>query len=275
MIASAAPAAQMVSAKAGVVQYTEGNVFLDGKPLKPSQRSYSQMENGQSLRTSNGRAELLLSPNTYLRLGENGLLRIAQNQLEDTQLTLEQGCALIEVVEEIKGNRVRVHMAASSVEITKVGLYRLDSGSRELRVYGGEALAMKGNRTIAIKNGKMIRLDANLASAKFDASVADSLHKWAARRSFDLFDATKSSRKQRHWQPISMGWAHNSNYRMRFRSQRLFEEWAMNRQGRTTSAPNSEADLAAAQAQAQAAIAAAQEAAAAQQNAQSTSQPSR
>jgi hypothetical protein len=119
----------------------------------------------------------------------------------------------------------------------------------------------------------MIHLDGDLASAKFDAGVADSLHKWAARRSFDLFDATKSSRKQRHWQPISMGWAHNSGYRMRFRSQRLFEEWAMNRQGRTTPAPNSDADLAAAEAQA--AIAAAQAAAAAQQNVQPSSQPSR
>ncbi len=106
MFSVAAPAAQMVSAKAGVIQCTEGDVFLDGKPLKPSQRDYSQMETGQSLRTEKGRAELLLSPNTYLRLDENSSARLEQNRLEDTQLALEKGSALIEVVEEFKGNRV-------------------------------------------------------------------------------------------------------------------------------------------------------------------------
>ncbi len=107
MMAGAARAAQIVSARAGVIQCTEGDVFLDGKLLKLSERRYSQMENGQDLRTEKGRAELLLSPNTYLRLDENSSLRLERNQLEDTQLALGQGSALFEVVQEFKGNRVR------------------------------------------------------------------------------------------------------------------------------------------------------------------------
>ena len=62
--------------------------------------------------------------------------------------------------------------------------------------------------------------------AKFDAGAADSLHQWAARRSFELFSMDFSTRKQLHWQPVSMGWLWNSHYRMRFYSETFYSEWA-------------------------------------------------
>jgi hypothetical protein len=70
----------------------------------------------------------------------------------------------------------------------------------------------------------MVRLDSSLASSKTDANPGDPLHKWAAQRSFDLFIASLDFRKQTHWTPISSGWFHNSNYKIRFYSQRPFNE---------------------------------------------------
>jgi hypothetical protein len=214
----------VVSTKAGVIQYIEGEVFGEGKlPLEPPDR-YLQLENGQSLRTKQGRAELLLSPGAYLRLGENGLLRIEQNKLDDTQLTLVQGSALIEVVQQIKGNRIRLRFLTSVIEVMKAGLYRLDAASSELRVYGGAVQVASRNKKATIKTGRMVRLDGDLDPDKFDVDAADSLHEWAARRSFDLFAVSSKARTQMHWTPISSGWLRNFNYRMRFYSPLAYDE---------------------------------------------------
>lgn len=226
-IAGAVSAQQVVSTTAGIIQCVEGDVFLEGKLLQLPRLphgSYLQMENGQSLRTMQGRMELLLNSYIYLRLGENGLLRMEQNQLNDSQLALEQGSVLIEVVQELPGNRTRLRFSTGIVEIRKAGLYRLDAGSGEFRVYGGAALVTIGNRQKTIKTGRMVHLDGDFASPKFNANDADSLHQWAAQRSFNLFIASSESRKQLHWNPISLGWLRNSNYRMRFFSQLAFDE---------------------------------------------------
>jgi hypothetical protein len=121
-------------------------------------------------------------------------------------------------------------LSAAVVEISKAGLYRLDAGSHELRVYGGAALVTCGDKKVTTKSGRMAHLDGKLASSKFNANDTDSLHKWAAKRSFDLFTATYSTRKQIHWTPVSLGWLHNSNFRMRFHSQLAFDELTRDRQ---------------------------------------------
>jgi hypothetical protein len=230
MIAGAAPAQQVVGTKAGIIQYIEGDVFLDSGRLQLPSDKYRQMQNGQSLSTKQGRAELLLTPNIYLRLGENGSLRMEQNDFTDTQLALEQGSALIEAVEVIKGNRFRLSLAAGVVEISKAGLYRIDAGSSELRVYGGAAGVTCGNRKAIIKRRKMTRLDSNPRSSKFDAYVADSMHRWAGKRSFDLFIATGSTRKQPHWHLVGLGLLNNSNYHMTFFSELYISQWFIKQQ---------------------------------------------
>jgi hypothetical protein len=229
MITGITPAQQVVSTKAGIIQYIEGDVFWDNRRVQLLPDKYFQMQNGQSLSTKQGRAELLLTPNIYLRLGENGSLRVERNEFNDTQLALEQGSALIEAVEVIKGNRIRLSLSTTVVEINKKGLYRIDAGSSELRVYGGEAVVICANRKANIKSGGMTRLDGNPNSSKFDANVADSMHQWAGKRSFDLFIASTSTRRQSHWQPDASGWLCNSDYHLRLYSESYYAEWATNR----------------------------------------------
>lgn len=213
------PAQQLVSTRAGIVQYIEGGVFLDDRDLRLLPSKYHQMQNGQRLCLKQGRAELLLTPNIYLRLGENGSLRMDRNELNDTRLALEEGSSLIEAVEVIKGNRISVSVSACIVEISKPGLYRIDVHSSELRVYGGAAFVTCGKRRAAIKSGRMAPLNANPKSTGFDTNIADSLHQWAGKRSFDLFVATESTRKQPHWRPDALGWLYNTSYHLRFYSE--------------------------------------------------------
>jgi len=220
-----AQAQYVVSAKAGVIQFSAGEVFLDEKPVRLSKGDYEQMENGQILRTGRGFAELLLGTNVYLRLGTHSLLRMYQNRLIDTQLALDQGSAMVEVVEKAKESQIRIAFGAGLVEIKKKGLYRLDAGNREIRVYGGEARVAKRDRKEKIKKGKMACLEDGLKTSKFDADAIDPLHQWAALRSFVLFVDNPVTRTQPHWTHISLGWVKNYNYGLSFHSNEVYQEW--------------------------------------------------
>jgi hypothetical protein len=230
-IAEILPGQYAISTKAGVVQFIEGDVFLEDKPLQLPSGGCVQIENNQSLRTGqNGRAELLLNPNVYLRIGENSLLRMNSIKLLEPQLSLEQGSALLEVLEENRAQQIILHHAAGIVEIKNIGLYRLDAASGELHVYSGTAFIMREGQKTGIKSKRMIRLGKNLASTGFNTKKADALHLWAAKRSFDLFISNQKAYTTRHWLPLSMGWFINNNYRMRFFSEASKNIWMSEQQ---------------------------------------------
>jgi hypothetical protein len=224
-IPSAARAQKIVGVKAGILQSITGEVYLEGKRLKLPPNGHLQMQNGQLLTTKQGYAEVLLSPGAYLRLGEDSCVRMDDNQLSKTRIALEQGSALIEIVQEIEGNRITFAIAASIVDIERAGLYRLYALPGELRVYRGEAVVVKQGKTTAAKSGRVVHFAQGLPVRKFDTGVADSLHNWAARRSFDLFILTPETRKQTHWTPVSAGWLRNSAYRVNFYSEIFYLQW--------------------------------------------------
>jgi hypothetical protein len=223
LLAGVACAQLLVSGKSGMIQYVVGDVFLDGKSLNLSNGEYVQMDNGQSLLTGYGLAEMLVTANTYLRMGTYSLLKMERNRIVDTLLVLEKGSVLIEIVKRKKENRIQIRFAASVVEFKKNGLYRLDVLSHQLMVYGGEAQVMKGDKKTKVKSGRAVDLDTNLEPSRFDVSEADSLHYWAAIRSYVLFMSSPSARTQKHWPELSLGWRMNFNYRIRLHPEVLFE----------------------------------------------------
>jgi len=204
------PAQQFLAQKPESCNTSRRSV-LDGNLLQLPRGSYIQLEKGKSLSTGQGYLELVLNSDAYLRLGKDGLLRMEQNRLDDIQFVLERGSALIEVVDKTKG-RIRMSLSTGFVEIKKAGLYRLDAGPAELRVYGGAAVVANGNRKATIKSERMVRLDGDSASKKFDPNSVDALHQWAGQRSFGLFLANLgnsylanlSNSGQVHWKPVSL-----------------------------------------------------------------------
>ncbi|MCU1336198.1 MAG: hypothetical protein JWO19_1779 [Bryobacterales bacterium] len=217
-------AQKVVSARAGLITYLQGPAFVDGKRviLKPAR--FPQMENGETLSTSRGRAEILLAPGVVLRLSENAQVRMDDTQLADTRITLQRGDALIEIVQLPEGNRIQVKVTDTTTELTRPGLYRLgiaQNGTAEntFRVYGGEALVRSGLKTASVKRGMVVDLNPSLAVARFDRKQTDSLHAWAARRSFELFMGDPDARqKQTHWQPSGAGYVENKNFGVEFRA---------------------------------------------------------
>src|SRR6476661_2511034 len=123
LIGNALIAQRVVSARAGLITYLQGPAFVDGKRVVLKSTRFPQMKDGEVLSTGRGRAELLLSPGVVLRLAENSQLRLDNAQLTSTLVTLQQGEALIEVVQLAEGNRIQVGVGETSTELIRAGLY--------------------------------------------------------------------------------------------------------------------------------------------------------
>ena len=78
-----AGAQQLISAKSGLIHYTEGDVKIGDVPAGPNNAIYQSLANGKELAAGEGRAEMLLGPGQFLRLNENSTVRMESNRLED------------------------------------------------------------------------------------------------------------------------------------------------------------------------------------------------
>src|SRR5580700_7949429 len=154
----AAWAQYVVSARAGTIHYISGQVSVDGQPVPRTSLKFSMLQEGQVLRTGNGRAEVLLGPGVFLRLGERGALRMMDTRLEHAQIEVQQGTALVEVVEMSKGSDVHVVVGPTRTGFRGIGLHRFETGSNELRVFGGNAEVSAAGQTLEAGRGKVVHL---------------------------------------------------------------------------------------------------------------------
>lgn len=231
-------AQKVVSARAGLITLVQGFASLDNRRVALKATRFPQMKDGEALSTGRGRAEVLLAPGVILRLAENSRVRLTDTQLSDTQVEIEEGDALIEVLQLPEGGRIQIHLADTVTEFTRTGVYRFASVQKTLRVYGGEASVRSGSMTAVVKRGMKVSLDPGLALEKFDRKQTDALHNWAARRSFDLFMADPEARqKQNHWQSAGAGYMENKNFGVEFR---VYLRRRPLLQGATTGVPRAE-----------------------------------
>ena len=89
----------LISAKAGGVNVTEGSVRItrvDGRSEVLLRGD--QIEIGDKVETgANARAEILLNPGSYLRLGGDAAFEFKSTSLDDLQINISKGSAMFEV----------------------------------------------------------------------------------------------------------------------------------------------------------------------------------
>src|SRR5476649_147941 len=197
--AVSASAQPVVSAKSGLVAYVEGKVFVGGQPVTPSLTSFPDVKEDMTLRTEEGRAEILLSPGVFLRVGENSSFRMIANRLIDTRLEILTGSAVVEADEMAKDTNVTIVANKASILIAKHGLYRFDMEPARVKVFDGVASVTTGEQTAPVGAGRMLSLDNNTASVeKFDKEATDAFDRWSKRRAENVAMANVSSAKQVH-----------------------------------------------------------------------------
>jgi len=208
----------IISAKSGLIHYLDGRVLLDEQVLDTKLTTkFPDMKESSVLRTGEGRAEVLLTPGVFVRVGENSSLKMLDNRLASTRIELLNGSALVEVAELLSGNAIHLIYNDSTVSMPKKGLYRFDSDPAGLHVYDGEALVATGDQKIAVKEGRMLAFDGSSTVAKFDKEAGDPLHRWSSRRASYLSLASVSAAHSLHtlgtmW--TSGGWRYNPYFGM-------------------------------------------------------------
>jgi hypothetical protein len=180
----ALPQAYTISAKPGVVNYMEGNISLNGQPVSPGELRSTALNAGDVLSVNTGKAEVLLTPGVFLRLGNDTQVRMISPSLVDTQLELQRGEAMIEVDQVVKDCRISVLNHGASILIEKEGLYRLSAGDApRLAVIDGKAQVYLGDKKLDLGKGREVVLSELLKPEKFDRKKEDDLYAWSNIRS--------------------------------------------------------------------------------------------
>jgi hypothetical protein len=192
--ANSAWAQYVVSARAGTINFTTGQVLVDDRPAERRSTKFPTLKDGQLLRTNNSRAEILLGPGVFVRLGPHAALRMVNSRLEDTQIEIEQGAALVEVIEIANGDNLHVLLGGTSTTFRGIGLHRFDVDSGDLFVYGGHAEVSASGQTLQAARGHVIHLRELSGEGRFDPHEKDPLLQWAASRSFRLFISNPAAR---------------------------------------------------------------------------------
>src|ERR1700733_11436545 len=82
----AIPVVAASSAVPGTLNYVEGQVAVAGQTVTSHSVGSVQLEPNQVLETGQGRAELLLTPGVFLRVGDNSAVRLISPGLADTRV---------------------------------------------------------------------------------------------------------------------------------------------------------------------------------------------
>lgn len=188
--ASAVSQAYVISAKAGGVNFTEGKVAV---ARNDSRSGYlikgDQLQIGEKVSTgSEGRAEILLNPGSFVRLGENTEFEFVSTSLDDLKLKVMRGSAVFEL---IAGDEfiVTVETPKGGFKAIESGIYRVDvsaDGTAKLFVFGGRATVTDANASL-VKKGRKATIDNKTALVeKFDRDDRDALDIWSKSRAKEL-----------------------------------------------------------------------------------------
>src|SRR5258708_24904292 len=187
----------LISAKAGGVNYTEGEVTViraggtSGVLVKGD-----QLEIRDSVTAGeDGRAEILLNPGSYLRIGANSSFEFKTTSLDDLQIKLNSGSAMFEVFATDKF-RVGVVTPKEKLWMFESGVYRIDlqpDGSGTIFVTEGKAAIGKIGSLKLVTGGNMATFgNGSVTIAKFKTGKRDDLAEWSKNRSKALAKLTAS-----------------------------------------------------------------------------------
>lgn len=213
----------VISARSGVVHLSQGAVFIGGQPVDQKFGTFPDIKENATLKTAEGRAEVLLTPGIFLRVGENSAIRMVSNRLIDTRVEFVSGEAMVEsdiTYKDNKDTHVAVVFGDYTVTIAHHGLFSLQSDPAQLKVFAGEVEVAHGTDKALVKEGRLMPFSPALAAEKFDNKEGDSLYRWSQNRSQSLAVANISAAKSAHdsgFYSSSRGagsWFFNPNYGM-------------------------------------------------------------
>jgi len=190
-----------ISARPGTVNYIEGHAYVDGQEVQSQELRHLNLQAGQTLRTDEGsRAEVLLTPGVFLRLGYDSEIRMVTPSLTNTQVAVTQGQALVEVAELYKENNIQILNGPASARLEKKGLYQFEAGNNpRIAVLEGKASVYNERGDVKLGKGREVAVTSGkLRSEKFNTKEVkreDELYAWSNLRSAYAAEASYATAK--------------------------------------------------------------------------------
>jgi hypothetical protein len=183
-LAASAFGQNVISAHSGLIYYFDGSVYLDNQPLQADPGRFQNVEPGAELRTEDGRAEVLLTPGVFLRIGENSSIRIVDNDLAHTLVEIESGSAIMSSDEPASGTSVTLSFRSWRIRAPHAGTYRIDSDPPELWAVMGdvEVESNAGSKPLKVAEGMELSFGDSLQPEPSTGIPNDSLTEWAKGR---------------------------------------------------------------------------------------------
>ncbi len=178
----------------GTVNYIEGKVSIDGGQLNTQQAGDALLHTDQILSVDAGKAEVLLSPGVFMRVGSNSQVRMVSANLVDPRVEVLRGEAMVEVDQKLKQAHLDVLERGSDTALLKEGLYKFDADEAKVEVIDGKVSVNDNGQTKEIGKGKEVVLNgAPLKAESFDRKSEDELYRWSEVRSGYLAQASEAT----------------------------------------------------------------------------------
>jgi len=174
----------VVSTHSGLIYYFAGSVYLGDERLEQRFGRFPDIGQDRELRTELGRAEVLLTPGTLIRLDENTSIRMLSTVFSDTRVELLRGSAILETTETTPNTRATLIYKDWQIRVPRAGTYRIDTTPPRIRPYQGEVkVGVTGkNETITVREGESLPL-AEVLLGEPATPGTDDFKVWAMNRS--------------------------------------------------------------------------------------------
>ncbi|HZS51126.1 MAG TPA: hypothetical protein VFA54_09715 [Bryobacterales bacterium] len=170
----------------GALNYIEGQVYVDGRPLPPGAVRSTVLAPHQVLQTGQGKAELLLTPGVFLRVGDGSEMRMSSAGLADVKVAVIRGSAMLEAAELFKENNLAVSVGEATAKVEKKGLYEFSASQPAIAVLDGKAVVYQDDSHVTVQKNEEVLLEQHpLKARKLDEKTiqADPLYRWSKLRS--------------------------------------------------------------------------------------------
>src|SRR5229473_3489498 len=153
----------------GTINYVEGQVFIGNRSIGANSADVDVLSPDQSLTTQSGKAEVLLTPGVFARLGDNSSIEMVSPNLTNTQFSVEKGEVIVEIAEIHPENNLLGNEDGATILLQKTGLYVFDADHAQFRVFDGQAMVQTENEQVKVKGGHEVNLKVTmLKTQKFD-----------------------------------------------------------------------------------------------------------
>ena len=189
----------VISAKAGGINAVSGRTGVQqhGSTQWEQLTIKDNLEAGDMVKTGiDGRVEMLLNPGAYLRVGENSEFELTNNSLENLEVRLIRGTAIVEATgTENTELMINITTPHTKMAIVRRGLYRVNvvpGDATELIVRKGRVLL--SDSQIKVKGGRKLIFSGHtfsMANLEKADKAKDAMENWSKERAETVAKANR------------------------------------------------------------------------------------